>query len=233
MTELNPNERNSSVSPANRETAVSWRNPIVLATIFLLLLIAGGVGYWLKAAQIPGPDSADVGFARDMSEHHRQAVEMSALLYDRTEDDMMRILAYDILTTQQAQIGIMGGWLDAWGQRWSSSGPRMEWMGMSVEGLMPGMATREEINQLAAAQGVEADAIFMQLMIPHHRAGVEMASAAAEQAQTEIVRNLAAGMAAAQQIEIDYMQELLQEKGYEPVPDEAPMNMDEMNMDDQ
>ena len=233
MTELHPNERNSSASPANRETAVSWRNPIVLVTIFLLLLIAGGVGYWLKAAQIPGPDSADVGFARDMSEHHRQAVEMSALLYDRTEDDMMRILAYDILTTQQAQIGIMGGWLDAWGQRWSSSGPRMEWMGMSVEGLMPGMATREELNQLAAAQGVEADAIFMQLMIPHHRAGVEMASAAAEQAQTEIVRNLAAGMAAAQQIEIDYMQELLQEKGYEPVPDEAQMNMDEMNMDDQ
>lgn len=191
----------------------------------LLLLIVGGFGYWLKASQVPGPNSADVGFARDMSEHHRQAVEMSALLYDRTDDEIMRILAYDILTTQQAQIGIMSGWLDAWGYRWFGSGPKMEWMGMSVAGLMPGMATRTELNQLQDAQGVEADALFMQLMIPHHRAGVLMAEAAARQAKTEIVRNLAQGMAEAQQAEIEYMQQLLQEKGYEPVPDTPPMNM--------
>ena len=97
---------------------------------------------------------------------------------------------------------------------------------MSVTGLMPGMATRAELNQLRDAEGVEADAIFMQLMIPHHRSGVMMAEAAAQQAETEIVRNLAQGMADAQQSEIEYMQQLLQEKGYEPVPDEPLMNMD-------
>lgn len=206
-------------------------NPIrqysyLLPSILLLLLLGGIGGYWLKASQVPRESSADVGFARDMSEHHRQAVEMSALLYDRTDDEIMRILAYDILTTQQAQIGIMSGWLDAWGYRWSSLGPKMEWMGMSIDGLMPGMATRAELNQLQDAQGVEADALFMQLMIPHHRAGVVMGEAAAQQAKTEIVRNLAQGMADAQQVEIEYMQQLLQEKGYEPVPDESPMEMD-------
>ncbi|MBE2224297.1 MAG: DUF305 domain-containing protein [Anaerolineae bacterium] len=51
--------------------------------------------------QILGVESADVGFAHDMYDHHRQAVEMSTLLYDRTEDETMRILAYDILTMQQ------------------------------------------------------------------------------------------------------------------------------------
>ena len=91
---------------------------------------------------------------------------------------------------------------------------------------MPGMATREELNELAAATGVEAEARFLQLMIPHHRAGVVMAEAAAQQAKTEIVRNLAQGMADAQQVEIEYMQQLLQEKGYEPVPDESPMEME-------
>lgn len=206
-------------------------NPIrqysyLLPSILLLLLLGGISGYWLKASQVPRESSTDVGFARDMSEHHRQAVEMSTLLYDRTDDEIMRILAYDILTTQQAQIGIMSGWLDAWGYRWSSLGPKMEWMGMSVEGLMPGMATREELNELAAATGVEAEARFLQLMIPHHRAGVVMAEAAAQQAKTEIVRNLAQGMADAQQVEIEYMQQLLQEKGYEPVPDESPMEME-------
>ncbi|MFZ1397556.1 MAG: DUF305 domain-containing protein [Candidatus Promineifilaceae bacterium] len=198
----------------------------LLPSILLLLLLGGIGGYWLKASQVPRETSADVGFARDMSDHHRQAVEMSALLYDRTEDEIMRILAYDILTAQQAQIGIMSGWLDVWGYRWSSVGPKMEWMGMSVEGLMPGMATREELNRLAAANGIDADAIFIQLMIPHHRSGVAMAEAAVAQAKTEIVRILAQGMAEAQQSEIEYMQQLLQEKGYEPVPDESPMNMD-------
>ncbi|MCA9955013.1 MAG: DUF305 domain-containing protein [Anaerolineales bacterium] len=211
----------------NQDKSTIWRHPYVLSVMLLLLIVGGGMGYWLKASQIPSERSADVGFARDMSEHHRQAVEMSSLLYDRTDDETMRILAYDILITQQAQIGMMSGWLDAWGYRWSSIGPKMEWMGMSVEGLMPGMATRAELNQLQDAQGVEADALFIQLMIPHHRAGVVMAEAAAEQAKTEIVRNLAQGMAEAQQAEIEYMQQLLQEKGYEPVPDEPLMSMDD------
>lgn len=210
-----------------QDNNITWRHPYVLSVMLLLLIVGGGMGYWLKASQIPSERSADVGFARDMSEHHRQAVEMASLLYDRTDDETMRILAYDILITQQAQIGMMSGWLDAWGYRWSSIGPKMEWMGMSVEGLMPGMATRAELNQLQDAQGVEADALFIQLMIPHHRAGVVMAEAAAEQAKTEIVRNLAQGMAEAQQAEIEYMQQLLQEKGYEPVPDEPLMSMDD------
>lgn len=203
-----------------------WQYAYLLPSILLLIILGGIGGYWLRASQVPSEESADVGFARDMSEHHRQAVEMSSMLYDRTDDETMRILAYDILITQQAQIGMMSGWLDVWGYRWSSMDPRMEWMGMSVEGLMPGMATRGELNQLQDAQGVEADALFIQLMIPHHRAGVVMAGAAAEQAKTEIVRNLAQGMAEAQQAEIEYMQQLLQEKGYEPVPDEPLMNMD-------
>lgn len=201
------------------ETIISWRHPYVLIAGLILLLIAGGFGYWLRAAQVPDPDSADVGFARDMSEHHRQAVEMSKLLYDRTDDELMRTLAYDIMTTQQAQIGIMGGWLDAWGYPWSGTGPRMAWMGMPVTGLMPGMATREELNRLADAQGIEADALFMQLMIPHHQSGVMMAEAAVERAQTDAVRDLAQSMVEGQRVEIDYMQQLLQEKGFEPVPE--------------
>lgn len=201
--------------------------PLLLA---LALLVGGGLGYTIRALQVPGAGSADVGFARDMSEHHRQAVEMSKLLYDRTDDELMRSLAYDIMITQQAQIGIMSGWLDSWSHSWTGIGPRMEWMGMPMTGLMPGMATREELNRLAAAQGVEADALFMQLMIPHHQSGVLMAEAAAEQAETEAVRRLAQSMADAQEAEIAYMQRLLQERGYEPVPEtDMDMNRD-MNM---
>lgn len=90
---------------------------------------------------------------------------------------------------------------------------------------MPGMATAEEIARLRNAQGAEADAIFLQLMIPHHRGGVMMAETGIERAQSEVARNLARSIAEAQQYEIEYMQQLLQEKGYEPVP-ETPLMKD-------
>jgi uncharacterized protein (DUF305 family) len=218
MTELNQESANL-LQTVDNEKVVFWQQPIILIPILFLILIAGGLGYWLSASQVPGPDSADVGFARDMSDHHRQAVDLASLLYDRTDDEIMRILAYDILTTQQAQIGIMSGWLDVWGYSWFGSGPRMEWMEMSVTGLMPGMATQTELNQLRNAQGADADVIFIQLMIPHHQSGVVMAEAAAQRANTELVRNFAQGMAEAQQSEIEYMQQLLQEKGIDPIPD--------------
>jgi uncharacterized protein (DUF305 family) len=204
---------------AVRSETVTFPRQARLAGLLLVLLIGAGVGYWLGARSVPGLDSADVGFARDMSDHHRQAVEMSKLLYDRTDDELMRSLAFDIMTTQQAQIGMMSGWLDSWGLTPSSTGPKMAWMGMPVTGLMPGMATREQLNELAAAQGVEADVLFLRLMIPHHQSGVEMAAAAAEQAETEAVQRLAQTLAEGQQAEIEYMQQLLQEKGSEPVPE--------------
>lgn len=202
----------------------TWTTTRIAILLVLVAVSAAIAGYFISDMQTPGPTSADVGFTRDMSEHHRQAVEMSRLLYDRSDDDVLRTVAYDIMITQQGQIGIMTGYLSTWGHPIADLGPRMEWMGMSVDGLMPGMATREEMNTLAAADGREAEIIFLQLMIPHHVSGVEMAEAAAEQAQTEIVRNLAHSMADAQQSEIDYMQDLLVERGEEPVTVDAVMD---------
>ena len=155
---------------------------IGLPALLLGILLGALVGFRLAGGGDPAADSTDVGFARDMSVHHEQAVQMAALVYDRSADPAIRQLAFDILTTQQGQIGIMGGWLDAWGHDWTTTGPRMTWMGMAVEGLMPGMATPEQLAALRAASGEAADAIFLQLMIPHHQAGTEMARAAATDA---------------------------------------------------
>lgn len=184
-----------------------------------LALLAGGVGgYLLKDLQAPSTDSVDVGFARDMSIHHEQAIQMATLILDRTEDEAIKSLAYDILTTQQGQIGIMSGWLDAWGVPWTSAGPRMMWMGMAVDGLMPGMATPEQMASLRNSTGAAADVVFLQLMIPHHLSGVEMAQFAADNARSTPARLLAQSMVDAQTLEVDYMQELLLAKGRPPLP---------------
>lgn len=194
----------------------------LLAAVLLLALLAGALGgYWLGRARTPAADSVDVGFARDMSLHHEQAVVMAGLIYDRSDDPTIRTLAFDILTTQQGQIGIMSGWLDAWGLPWTSSGPRMAWMGMPTEGLMPGMATAEQLAALRAADGAAADVLFLQLMIPHHQGGVDMAAAAAAEAAQEPVRLMASSIVEAQTLEIDYMRELLAAKGGDaPAPAE-------------
>ena len=200
------------------DSAPPGRNWWPLLLIALAALLLGGLaGYWLGRAPTPATDSVDAGFARDMSLHHEQAVQMAALVYDRSDDPAVRSLAFDILTTQQGQIGIMSGWLDAWGLPWTSAGPRMAWMGMPTEGLMPGMATAEQMDALRAADGEAADSLFLQLMIPHHAGGVSMATEAAVHAEREPVRLLATSMAEAQTSEIAYMNELLVAKGAAPI----------------
>lgn len=66
------------------------------------------------APRTPSAESADAGFARDMAVHHQQAVEMSFLVRDRTRDEDVRRLAYDIAHTQANQRGMLLGWLDLW-----------------------------------------------------------------------------------------------------------------------
>ena len=223
---MSTDQENETYSISNNSLGriIRWRYSL-LAVVAIVAAFA--IGYFIDGGPPPGSGSAEVGFARDMSQHHRQAVEMSALIYDRTDDEIIRILAYDILTSQQAQIGIMSGWLDAWGHSWFDTGPHMVWMGMAVAGRMPGMASPEEMNQLRQATGVEAEIIFLQLMIPHHQSGVAMAQAAADQAKLAYVRDLAQGMANAQDAEIDYMRSLLQERGLESADTAGEMDMDQ------
>ena len=73
---------------------------------------------------------------------------MAEIVRDKTESEEIRILATDIALTQQAQIGMMLGWLDVWGLDATSTEPVMAWMGHPTEGRMPGMASPEEVNRL-------------------------------------------------------------------------------------
>ncbi|MBD3549781.1 MULTISPECIES: DUF305 domain-containing protein [Streptomyces] len=169
----------------------------------------------------PAEDSVDAGFARDMAIHHQQAVEMSFIVRDRTDDEDVRRLAYDIINTQANQRGMMLGWLEMWGLPKSAAGPPMEWMGHTVAptgdgALMPGMATDAELAALTAAKGEKAEVLFLRLMTVHHRAGADMARAAADTARTDAIRDLAAGMVRGQRSEMGLMADMLEERGAKP-----------------
>ncbi|MFD3816209.1 DUF305 domain-containing protein [Streptomyces rubiginosohelvolus] len=169
----------------------------------------------------PAEDSVDAGFARDMAIHHQQAVEMSFIVRDRTDDEDVRRLAYDIINTQANQRGMMLGWLEMWGLPKSAAGPPMKWMGHTFTptddgSLMPGMATDAELAALTASKDEKAEVLFLRLMTVHHRAGADMAQAAAGAAKTDAIRNLAEGMVRGQQSEIGLMADMLKDRGAKP-----------------
>ena len=187
----------------------------VIAVVLVVAALGVMAGRWSAAGDDPpGEGSVDVGFARDMAAHHDQAVALSGLVRDRTDDPDIKLLAKDIALTQQGQIGEMRGWLDVWGLPPTSVEPPMQWMdGMAAGEPMPGLAGDDEIAALTAAEGVEAETLFLELMIRHHEGGIHMASAAADTAGEEFVRRLAGGMVESQQAEVDYMVDLLAERG--------------------
>ena len=181
--------------------------------------VADGDESGLKA---PSADSADAGFARDMAVHHQQAVEMSYIVRDRTDDEDVRRLAYDIAQTQANQRGMMIGWLDLWGLPKVSSDEPMAWMGMGgmasgEDGaLMPGMATDAEMEKLGKLDGKQAEIFYLQLMTDHHEGGVHMAQGCVSKCAVGVEKKLAQGMVNAQESEISLMTGMLKDRGAAP-----------------
>jgi uncharacterized protein (DUF305 family) len=202
------------------------RRALAVVAVVLLVALAAVAGLIAGSRLAPGPDhpadaSVDAGFARDMAAHHAQAVEMSMMVRERTDDPETRQLALDVALTQQHQVGQMYGWLETWDLPQHSTEPVMAWMSDHTshqapagnEGLMPGMATRAQLNQLAAAQGQDAERRYLQLMIPHHEAGVEMAEYAANEANEPVVRHLATTIVEAQTRELTVLRDMLAARG--------------------
>jgi uncharacterized protein (DUF305 family) len=130
-------------------------------------------------------------------------------------------MAFDIMTTQQGQIGAMHGWLELWQQPPSTPvGESMKWMGSAHQGPMPGMATTEQVNALDVLPVPAMEERFLRLMIRHHRGAVGMAGFAADQAGSASIRALAGKMARGQASEIEAMQDMLVRRGLTREPEQ-------------
>ncbi|MCD0442661.1 DUF305 domain-containing protein [Glycomyces sp. A-F 0318] len=190
-----------------------WRRPAVLVAITAVLMLAAGIAVgWAASTAAPGNDSAEAGFARDMQTHHQQAVEMAMYEWRNGSDEAMTAIAYDIATSQSAEIGMYRSWLRDWDVQLSSGNP-MAWAGEEHEhdteeagGLMPGMATDEEMAEFKTLTGTDADVMFAELMIAHHIGGIDMAKAALERSDNALVVDAARRSITVQQSDIDNLQ---------------------------
>lgn len=188
-----------------------WIVAALVAVLVGAIAFAGGA--LLARPHYPAEGSADAGFARDMSTHHAQAVSMGIEEHAATGDKFLRDISIDIALTQQAQIGMMGTWLDDWGLPAHTDTSPMAWMPNGSaelkDGLMPGMASQDTMAKFRAATGKDKDVMFCQLMINHHLGGIHMIDGALKTAHDERLLNLARGMKAAQQYEIQMLQDQL------------------------
>jgi uncharacterized protein (DUF305 family) len=204
---------------------------VITAAALVFLLVGGAVGMLIALPRTnqgttPGADSVDVGFAQDMSMHHLQGVTMASWARDHTTDASIRTLAFDIETTQRAQVGIMTGWLNLWNQPVQRApGPYQKWMaGPPVHGhgaqkpargveTMPGMATDQEFAKLRSLTGAGLDVYFLQLVLRHHIGGAPMARYAALNAGQGTVRALADSIMTSQSNEVVAIKSMLTERG--------------------
>ena len=214
----------STEAPAGRARTIIAVSLLVLVALVVGVLVGRVTS---PGTPMPSESSAEAGFARDMQVHHAQAVEMALLVRDRTDDAEIRLLALDIATGQTQQQGQMFAWLVMWGLPQTSSAPEMEWLSRPViDGSaghgehdshtpgepMPGVASFEQMQALQDATGVEAERIFLELMIAHHIGGVDMAEALLARSTNPLVTPLARGMVQLQAKEIDYMSDLLADR---------------------
>jgi uncharacterized protein (DUF305 family) len=204
---------------------------VLMAVIAVGLVLLGGglaVALGIGRTEEPTAESVDAGFSRDMSRHHLQGVEMANLVAGRSEDPEVRMLAFDISSTQTNQAGRMQGWLSLWGLP-LTGGETMAWMaadgGHAGHGtdtgsgaLMPGMATEQELAHLRGLSGPAFDVEFLRLMIRHHQGGKDMAEYGAEHAGEAAVRDLARSIVDSQSAETTMMAGMLADRGGTPLP---------------
>ena len=161
-----------------------------------------------EAIEGPGYTDADVAFVHGMIPHHRQALEMTALVARRASGADLPLMAERIEVSQIDEIGQLEGWLTDRGEE--VPGEHGQHGGHGE--LMPGMLSAAELDQLSAARGTRFDQLFLQYMIRHHEGAVSMVEqllTSGSGGQESHVFQLAQHIASDQRVEIARMKRML------------------------
>ncbi len=221
----------SGCTADDAEPTTAYAPPSASATV--PLLVPGGPGDPVETVAPEdvtaptGPEpwtDADAAFFQQMVTHHRQAVEMSALAADRAGDPDVAAIAERIGLGQEPEVDVMVAWLEERGldvppeQSWLSGrgevtaeGPGHDGHGAhggSADGGMHGMATAAEVQQLAAAEGEEFDALYVDLMVRHHTGALSMVDEHQVGGVDVRVQEMADDVAAVQAAEIRHLEDM-------------------------
>ena len=152
--------------------------------------------------------ATDARFYRDMIVHHAQALVMVRSVLPELTDPQVKSIAARIGDEQEPEIAAMSAWLRGRGQDVppEATNPNLTDHGTHA---MPGMASAADLTALAAAIGVEADRLFLSLMIRHHQGALAMVDQQAPNTADPLVEETAAEIYATQGKQVAQMQGML------------------------
>jgi uncharacterized protein (DUF305 family) len=151
-----------------------------------------------------GFNADDVAFATNMIPHHQQAVELSALVPDRSTNSELIELAKQISAAQGPEIEIMKVLLVQWKEN-ADTGAEHGGHG----GTMAGMVDEATMTKLKSLNGAEFDTLWLQSMISHHQGAIEMAKAEIANGENVDAKGLAQTIIDTQQAEVGQMKQML------------------------
>jgi uncharacterized protein (DUF305 family) len=182
---------------------------ILLGVLAATVVVAAfaGAAVWAFRADDPEPapmNAVDVGFLRDMLDHHAQALEISNIYLDERPNSGVAPYAREVIMYQEREIGWMNDWLTEAG--YPPGEPdrmAMEWMDEPTPVAdMRGMQTQARLDQLDAATGEDADRLFFNMMTDHHLGGIHMGDHAKLNGANQEIIDFAASVSRNQRIEI-------------------------------
>jgi uncharacterized protein (DUF305 family) len=157
----------------------------------------------------PGHNAADIAFATNMIPHHQQAVDMSALVADRSSNAEVQKLASDISSAQGAEVQTFKVLLVQWDENPDlTTGGGNGGQGGGMHG-MQGMVDDATMARLTSLQGDEFDQLWLQSMIGHHQGAIAMAKAETADGANVDAKSIAQNIVTTQQAQIDQMSQLL------------------------
>lgn len=147
---------------------------------------------------------ADSRFAQLMVARHEQALELTALVPDRTDSPELLTLAEEIAAAQEPEIEQLRDQLQQWDLP-ADSAPEGRIGDLDTADLL----SAEELEALAGATEAEFDRLWLEAMTAHHAGTVTLAQTEVADGAHEPTRRLAELIVSARQAEMARMQAML------------------------
>ncbi len=209
------------------------RSILISGLLALLVGLAGLLGTGVAATGTATPASAmgdastpyDLRFLNEMVMHHQGAVMSSQMMIADSERPEMRRLAESIARSQTRQIEQMRRWRGEWYPD-ARTTTGMKGCGRMMDAMTGTDGMMGHMRSMDRMMGRDMDRMFLRMMIPHHRLGVEMAEEAIEKAEHQEIKDLARTIIEEQTAEIERMQGYLKKWYGEEAPDDMHGMMD-------
>ena len=159
----------------------------------------------VTAQQPAGFNADDVAFATNMIPHHQQAIEMSAMVPDRSTNPEVIQLAQQISAAQGPEIEIFKVFLVQWKENPDDNSGHGGHGDMAMSGMVDGAT----MTKLESLNGAEFDTLWLESMIGHHQGAIEMAKAEIANGENVDALGMAKTIVDTQQVEIDQMKQML------------------------